>query len=199
MKKTIFFLIAIVIIANLFCQEAKTERLTGFKGGVNRTRIIGGKDVKDTDNRTGYFFGLYTLEQLSENSVLGIDMLFSAKGGKIKAYHGAAITELRYFELPIHFKHIIRTTHNDAEVQPFVGMTPAILLKGISDYDKERKDITKDLESFDFGFNIGVDIVFQKRLILGVTYTKGVTNIMKSTDYSATNSTVSFNLNTVFF
>lgn len=201
MKKTILLLIiAIALIANLFCQEAKDEkyRLIGVKGGVNITRIAYDGDNSDANNRTGYFAGLFMLEQLGDNSLLGIDMLFSIKGDKSKTLDGSAITELRYLELPVHVKYRIRPKHEKVEMQPFIGLSPAILLKGISEYEKKRTDITKEVELLDLGMNLGVDFVLQKRLILGVNYTKGLTNIFKNSIIGATNSTLSCNLNIVF-
>jgi hypothetical protein len=118
-----------VISATVFAQ-ARTE--VGFKGGVNRTDIVG-DDTSDLSHKSGAALGAFVSLKLNRFLALQPEMLYAQKGANADAYStgflGESVqTSLRfhYLEFPVILKFVIPMSGN---LNPAVYAGPALNVK----------------------------------------------------------------------
>lgn len=123
----------------------------------------------------GIFFGG------NRPGVVGVmgKVLYAKKGAKNSA--GTQAVDLYYLEIPVLLRiNAGSSSLNGVLVYGIVGPTFNVLLKGKLD----DVDVRDDYESLDIGLQFGAGVEITRFLVEGV-YTKGLKNVLKSTNASS--------------
>ncbi len=201
MKK--MFLIAAIAVLGMNSADAQVK--FGVKTGAQLTNIVG-DDFDDSDSKIGFNVGGYANIRFAEQFAFQPELLFSLQGTKYEFNElGSSIdtkTHLSYINIPLMVKWYAYDGLN-FEFGPQVGFNVASKVKvdgsGADiiegDYDFDEVYL-RDVETVDFGVNIGAGYEMENGLNFGIRYGLGLTDIAK--DYDAKNSVISLGVGYTF-
>lgn len=195
MKKTLLFA---ALLATGLTVNAQTK--FGVKVGAQLSDLIDNKSF-DAKDKIGFQVGGFANILLTEKLSFQPELLYSFQGAKLEStdvyttHEGTILTaktdvnfNLSYLQLPLMMKW--KATKNfNVEFGPQVGLKLTskakgdITLSGNEIHEKTKIDEKlDDIESFDFGLNLGVGYEIEGGFNLGVRYGLGLTEIAKDTD-----------------
>ncbi len=170
MKKLLFcFAIAVFGIANLNAQDIEF----GVKGGLNFASISG-DDIPDSGITTAFHFGVMAEINVFDKFSFQPELLYSDQG-----YATDTNTIVfNYINVPLMAKYYV-TERFSFEAGPQVGFMISA--------KNEGTDIKDQLNSFDFGLNLGIGYKLDNGLNFGARYNLGLSNINDVNGFSSKN------------
>ena len=157
----------------------------GVKAGVNLSDLKG-KDIADTEMKTGLYIGGYANLGLSDNIFFQPEVLFSMQGASMDE-EDEAFT-LNYLNVPLMFQYGINENLK-VELGPQVGF----LLKADFDNGEQEIDVKEQMSSIDFGMNLGATYQLDNGLNFSARYNLGLSDVYDSDlfDSEAKNAVIS--------
>ena len=166
-KLCIVAVLAIFSFTSVNAQGAKF----GAKAGVNFANFTG--DIEENKMLTGFHIGAFVELELSEALILQPELLFSTQGTKFKESGVSIDFNANYINLPVMFKYGVADGFN-LEAGPQIGF---LLSAEIAD-----EDIKDEMESIDFGMNVGASYDFSDDLFAQARYNFGITNLVDDSE-----------------
>lgn len=184
MKKV--FLVAAVAVLGMSQTDAQVK--FGVKAGPQLTTIVG-DDFDEADSKIGFNVGGYANIRFSEQFAFQPEVLYSMQGAKEEIAGTDISYNLSYINVPLMVKWYAYDGLN-FEFGPQVGFNVAAKAKvegsafDIADgtYDFDELPGGAEVETIDFGVNIGAGYEFTNGLNLGLRYGLGLTDIVKDSD-----------------
>jgi hypothetical protein len=193
MKK--MFLIAALAVFGMNQSNAQVK--FGVKAGPQLTNLVG-DDFEDSDSKFGFMAGAYANIRFAEQFAFQPEVLYSLQGTKGETMGTDVTTNLSYINVPLMMKWYAYDGLN-FEFGPQVGFNVGSkvnvdgsgteLVDGDYDFDEVYGN---DVETVDFGLNIGAGYEMPMGLNFGVRYGLGLTDIVKDAD--AKNSVISLGI-----
>jgi len=208
MKKLLFIAVLLMSTMGLRAQESHF----GVKLGLNRNAFNLTYDSSastispdDYKGKMGFEVGVISEFKLSDKFAVAPELLYASIGDHYevsKETSGVKVeasgnTFLNYIQIPVMGRYYI----NDAfslEFGPQIG----ILLSAESEYETKItyggntntdsgnvKDYKKEIESTDFGFNLGTGYKLENGMFFNLRYTIGLSDIAKDKDLIIKNNT----------
>jgi len=211
-KKTIMkkmFLIAALAVVGMSQSEAQVK--FGVKAGPQLTNLVGNDDA-DAESKFGFHVGGYANIRFAEQFAFQPEILYSMQGAKSEQSEtafGATVKDktefnLSYINIPLMMKWYAYDGLN-FEFGPQVGFNVAAKYKNTetisgtgTDFDgtTETKGDIDDVETVDFGLNIGAGYEMPMGLNFGIRYGLGLTEFVKDSDMK--NSVISLGIGYTF-
>ncbi|MDH7464306.1 porin family protein [Chitinophagaceae bacterium 26-R-25] len=205
MKKTLLFVLFIAAKQCIFAQKVdlgfKIHPLVGWFNGTEGIATAGGP-------RIGYSYGVMGDFYISDNYAFATELAITNICGKLD-YLGSKENQLKmrlsYVDLPISLK--LKT--NKSSSNPFryygqFGFMPSFKIGGkIKNDAGDQTSISSDLQPVKASLLIGGGTEYtlqdNTRLLLGITYNSGLSNVFKkSEDFSSKISYIALNVG-IFF
>lgn len=201
MKK--MFLAAAIAVLGLSQSDAQVN--FGVKAGPQLSNLVGNDDV-DASTKFGFHAGAYANIRISEQFAFQPELLYSMQGAESEmTYEEFGITyrdedkiQLSYINVPLMMKWYAYDGLN-FEFGPQIGFNVAAKAKGESTVTNGDGSITTsydedidDIETVDFGLNIGAGYELPMGLNFGIRYALGLTEIQKDSDLK--NSVISLGI-----
>jgi len=179
MKK--LFLVAALAVFGMSQTNAQVK--FGVKAGPQITNLVGSDDL-DANSKVGFNVGGYANIRFSEQLAFQPELLYSFQGAKTEAK-----LNLSYIQVPLMLKWYAYDGLN-FEFGPQVAFNVAgkqkvkntITGAGPLDGTTEVSSDIDDLETIDFGLNIGAGYELSNGLNFGIRYTHGLTEVIKDSD-----------------
>jgi hypothetical protein len=165
-------LVLTVFALGVFSFYASAQLSGGLKAGLNLADV--GGDAEG-DIRPSFHAGAYVNFAFSEQLSLQPELLYNSVGAK----EDDDALKLDYISIPV----MVLYSFGNFNVQagPQIGFLASAKIE-----DEDIKDFYK---STDFGFNVGVGANFNK-LNASVRYSIGLSNVVDSDDFDATNNVI---------
>lgn len=189
MKKVVLTIAAIFAFGFANAQETKF----GAKAGLNLANLTG--DVQDASMKVGFHVGGFVEIKVSDKFSVQPELLFSTQGAKEKyseSETGYSYTEesklnLSYLNIPIMAKYYVADKFS-LEAGPQIGFLMSAksdfsfseTVGGVTNSGSQNVDVKDNLESIDFGFNLGLGYDFTENVSAGARYNLGLSNIAKT-------------------
>ncbi len=205
MKK--MFLVAAVAVFGMSQSDAQVN--FGIKAGPQLTNLVGNDDV-DASSKFGFHAGAYANIRISEQFAFQPELLYSMQGAEAERTEtetilGQTITthmeekvNLSYINIPLMMKWYAYDGLN-FEFGPQVGFNMSAKSKATATTTGGGQSVTQeveqdidDIETVDFGLNIGAGYELPMGLNFGIRYGLGLTEIVK--DYDMKNSVISLGI-----
>lgn len=169
----------------------------GIRGGINIAGIGGDDDVDDAESKFGFHIGGMMLYPINENFVLQPELLITQKGWKWEdssTYYGSTYSwdekaTSWYMEIPVLAKY--KYDLPSFQLQPYIGPSLGFLLSARYKIEENEDGDTyeydgdlKHTSALELGLNLGVDALFSEKIMAGIRYNYGLTNIFDDDDYS---------------
>lgn len=185
MKK--MFLIAAVAVLGVSSADAQVN--FGIKAGPQLTNLIG-DDAEEVDSKLGFNVGGYANIRFSESFAFQPELQFSTQGAKSEWQEAGSTAKVKWNFSNINVPLMVKWYAYDGlnfEFGPQVGFNVAA--KADYDFDTPidgidgsgKRDI-EDVETVDFGLNIGAGYELPNGLNFGLRYTHGLTDVIKDVD-----------------
>lgn len=199
------FLVAAIAVLGISQTDAQVK--FGVKAGPQLSNLVGNDDI-DSESKFGIQAGAYANIRISESFAFQPEVLYSMQGAKqestqdlgIGTYRVEDKVKLDYINVPLMVKWYAYDGLN-FEFGPQVGFNVSAKAEGerrlisgegdsqiMTSYDQDIDDV----ESVDFGLNIGAGYELPMGLNFGVRYGLGLTEIVKDSDVK--NSVFSFGI-----
>lgn len=206
MKKV--FLVAALAVFGMSKSDAQVK--FGVKAGPQITNLIGDDVSDDKEAKVGVNVGGYANIRFSEQLAFQPELLFSLQGNKQTEKEEALGTtttwesknNLSYINVPLMLKWYAYEGLN-FEFGPQVGFNVGAKNETTMKISNNNGTITtesdgdiKNIETVDFGLNIGAGYELPMGLNFGLRYTHGLTNIVK--DFDAKNSVIALGVGYTF-
>jgi len=148
----------------------------GLKAGLN-VASLNGDDTDNLDARTGMFFGGFAELCFTNEFAIQPEILYSMQGAnytEIDGYDGTI--KLDYINVPIMAKIKI---FDELYIQagPQIGFLLSAKDEFKSAGESGENDIKENLNTIDFGANLGLGYQFEGGFNLGARYNLGLSNI----------------------
>lgn len=193
MKK--MFLVAAVAVLGMSQTDAQVK--FGIKAGPQLTNLVGNDDF-DGESKIGFNVGGYANIRISEQFAFQPEVLYSMQGSKMEYTEDLGIAtyevedkmKLSYINIPLMVKWYAYDGLN-FEFGPQVGFNVSAkaeserrLVNGESDptFETSLEGDIDDIETVDFGLNIGAGYELPNGLNFGLRYGLGLTEIVKDSD-----------------
>lgn len=192
MKKV--FLVAALAVLGMSQTDAQVK--FGVKAGPQITNLIGDDSGDDRQAKVGVNVGAYANIRFSEQLAFQPELQYSLQGNKYTereeilgtTYKYENKANLSYINLPLMLKWYAYDGLN-FEFGPQVGFnvgakykTTAIATNSEGTVTTESDGDIDDIETVDFGLNIGAGYELPMGLNFGLRYTHGLTDIVKDRD-----------------
>lgn len=195
-----FYLIILILIIGLTSNEIKAQDFRlGFKGNPVFSGIKPSTDYNNSaGTKIGFSYGVMFDYFLKEHYAISSELGISTLGGSVE-YSKADTSiltnlKLNYVEIPVTIKLLTDKIDNKTRIFGKFGMNLAVATKtaatisykknGIEYAYDDMKDASKYVQSFNISLVIGGGVEYNLTknldLVLGVTYTNGFLNTMKS-------------------
>lgn len=200
MKKT--FVISMLLLLSISFAFAQAQGNYGVRAGLNLSNFDG--DSK-ADNKIGFHAGFMMEYKVHPLIVVQPELLYTQRGThhetKVPGTTSKTDDLLHYVELPIFLKASIGTA--DFKIEPYLGPEFRYLVKGgwktkagssetSGDYDKD------DINSFDYGLGLGLDLRINRDILLGARYSMGMAEVFKSKLFKDKNTSIMINLGYIY-
>lgn len=206
--KKMFFIAALAVFG---MTSADAQVSFGVKAGPQLSNLIGNDDY-DSESKIGFNVGGYANIRFSEQLAFQPELQFSTQGSKAEyseSIFGATASvedkiNLSYINLPLMMKWYAYEGLN-FEFGPQVGFNVAAKSKTKTtisgtgtdlDGTTETEGDIDDVETVDFGLNIGAGYELPMGLNFGIRYNHGLTEIIKDSDLK--NSVISLGVGYTF-
>lgn len=166
MKKLLLTIIIVV-----FTVIGMSAQSFGAKAGLNIANVSG--DIEDNNALAGLNIGVFVEFELSESVFLQPELLYSAQGFKEKSEGISVDFKTEYLNIPVMFKFAVADDFN-LEAGPQVGFLLSAKILGI--------DMKDEMESVDFGANLGFSYDFTENVFAGARYYFGFTDLAKDNE-----------------
>jgi len=205
MKK--MFLIAALAVVGMGQSDAQVK--FGVKAGPQLTNLVGNDDA-DAESKFGFHVGGYANIRFAEQFAFQPEILYSMQGAKQESnyeefgitYHDEDKVELSYINIPLMMKWYAYDGLN-FEFGPQIGFNVGAKAKGDSTITDGDTTVTSsydedidDIETVDFGLNIGAGYEMPMGLNFGIRYGLGLTEFVKDSDMK--NSVISLGIGYTF-
>ena len=181
MKKVLF---SVMILAAFSIAKAQNIAY-GLKAGLNLSDWhTSNADANEAyDMRTAFHVGGFVQFTLSEKFTVQPEILYSVMGSVVNistptlrtAEASSDLTYgLDYLSIPVMAQYKV-TDAIHLELGPQLG----ILLSAKAKYDGGSEDLKDDMETVDFGMNIGAGYQLENGLLFNVRYCYGLSNFVK--------------------
>ncbi len=176
MKKSVLSLIMVLVMVTVLPVSAQIK--FGIKGGMNLSQMSLDKDVFNTTNRAGFFFGP-TLKMGLPAPGLGLDLsaLYNRQEAKVEGINNKVNTVLKQQQLivPVNVKYSIGVG-SAANIFVFAGPQIAFNIgdkvKKISELKDQAAEWT--MKSSNFSVNAGVGLTIATHFQVTANYNVGV-------------------------
>ena len=191
MKKITFISMLVTLtLSSCICHNL------GLKTGLNLA-TVNGDDTGNLDIRTGMFFGGFAELCLTNEFAIQPEILYSMQGAKYTQSDGYDGTlKLDYINVPVMAKiKVIDELYIQAG--PQVGFLLSAKDEFKSTNDSGEEDIKGDLNTIDFGANLGLGYQLESGLNFGARYNLGFSNINNgggSSDFKKHNGVFQFSV-----
>jgi hypothetical protein len=161
----------------------------GVRAGLNISDVSYSSDDGGvaTNSLTGFHIGVVNTFNLSEKIDFRPGILYSAKGFNSNDGSEDLDAKFGYFEVPLDFVYNASGVEGlKLNAGPYVGILTSAKVNGI--------DFKDDVESLDFGINVGLGYRFGD-ISIGAQYGLGMAELVKDNDggsESAKNTNISF-------
>ncbi|HWS61070.1 MAG TPA: porin family protein [Flavobacterium sp.] len=179
MKKIILTAVAFLVFGFIYAQKAQF----GAKVALNVATLTG--DVENPSSYIGWQIGGFAEFKISEKFAIQPELMYSAQGGKEsyneEGFNADTTIKLGYINIPIMAKYYVAKSFS-LEAGPQIGFL--ISAKGELEAGGEsvEVDIKDDVESVDFGLNLGAGYDFTEKFSAGLRYNFGLSDISKDID-----------------
>lgn len=196
MKKRFLTTVAIITFSFTQAQDVKF----GTKFGLNISTLT--KDIHQTKNKLGYHVGGFAEIKITDDFSIQPEILYSTQGTKaVQYYSNTSINtkmdltqDLNYLNIPIMVKIYIFDKFY-LETGPQIGFLLKAEQKAVATgtiygqpiYQTETIDNKDQLNSKDFGVNLGIGVNLSESFGAGLRYSLGLSNI----DNQSRNSEIS--------
>lgn len=152
----------------------------GMKVGANLADFYG-EDVAETEIHARFTGGPFVMYYFGPVFALQTEALLSEKGARLlDGAGGAASYRFGYMEIPLLVKTYFPTRR---ALEPNVYVGPVLDVKLYAEQDEQ--DLGRELKATDFGvafgagldYNLGFSYLWERRVMLEVRYTLGLTDI----------------------
>lgn len=178
--KKILFIALLAIGANSLDAQTKF----GVKAGAQITNWTG-DDADGLDSKVGFQVGGYANIRFSEQFAFQPELLLSTQGAKGEEDGIKIKFNTTYINVPLMMKWYAYQGLN-FEFGPQVGFNVGSKIKAetpVGDVDMDFDEVfADDVETINFGLNIGAGYELPMGLNFGVRYGLGLTDIMKDAD-----------------
>jgi outer membrane immunogenic protein len=200
MKRSLMMLSLTCFALTLFAQVDHREKLGEKKGtkmnnlaaaaafiGANSSTLVGDKS---TSNKSiwGFHAGIGTpVVHFSQTLGIRAELVYSQQGdeysyGETSYYSSNTVSRMDYLNLGV----LARYQHRSG-IYAEAGLQPGLLLSakekttssGMGGGGTTKKDIRKELNSFDLGLPIGAGYIYKKKVALSARFTPGLLNVNK--------------------
>jgi len=196
LRRSLWVVAAALFVASLAVPQASAQNIKlGVKGGVNFADV-GGDDVSDTKNKTGFIAGGFAEFMIGNMFAVQPEVLYSQKGFKIDDPDVDGKLKLDYFEVPVLLK--INVPIEGSKVHPSFYAGPAVSIKSSCKLQGEESGVSFDIDcdsplivdfigeelpikSTDFGIVFGGGISFDvggAEVGVDVRYNLGLTKVV---------------------
>lgn len=163
-------------LLGLFCFGIANAQL-GIRAGLTSAKVTfdtEGFMLEPAKSKIGFHAGVTYDLSVGTKLMLRPGLLYSTKGWKIEDSGFTSEASLGYIDIPI---HLLYKFGADAEKGFFIagGPTVSLLMSASSD----GEDIKDDVNSTDFGFNLGFGYILNPQLSFGLDATVGLSNLDK--------------------
>ncbi len=171
MKKIIFIVVALLVSAATYAQEAHF----GVKAGMNLSNMTG--DDIDGDMKAGIYLGGFVNFKLTEKFALQPELIYSQQGAKND--EGGVDEKLRtdYLNVPIMAKFYVSEGFN-LQVGPQIGF----LLKSEYEQDDVDVDIKDETKGVDFSLGLGCEYEMESGFGINLRYNIGLSEVYDDID-----------------
>ena len=189
-------IVLVAIILALSVGMLVAQPVFGARLGMNMANVSQ-KNIKNNETRLGLNAGAMIQYSIAENVIFQPEILYSMKGMNIdlptNPYKSA-----NYVEIPMLVKYSVNLPN--MKIQPYIGPAIGMLLSAKSGNDNFDNDFKDDMESFEYGLNLGADVVFMKSFMVGMRYDMGLSNVWKDApdDYEVYNRVIMVNIGYLF-
>ena len=188
------FLIAALAVFGMSQTNAQVK--FGVKAGPQLTNLIGDGTSDEREAKVGVNVGGYANIRFSEQLAFQPELLYSLQGNKYSDEYEIAGTRtkiennanLSYINVPLMLKWYAYEGLN-FEFGPQIGFnvgnknkTTTIVSNNEGTVTTETEGDIKDIETVDFGLNIGAGYELPMGLNFGLRYSHGLTDIVKDSD-----------------
>lgn len=175
MKKLLLsaaFAVCSVIAVN--AQEVKF----GVKAGPQIANLTGDDFFDEADSKFGFHAGVYAnIKFGGDQFAFQPELLFSTQGAKLDEQGVDIKYNLNYLNIPLMLKWYAYEGFN-VEFGPQVGFNMSAKAKGEFLGQSFNEDM-EDIETIDFGLNIGAGYELESGINFGIRYGLGLTEIAK--------------------
>ena len=176
MKKII--LSAIALGAFSFAAQAQTPDLKlGAKAGVNLANITNA----EADMKTGFHVGVLAEIFINEKFSVQPELLYSSQGAKSKVEGIEYKSSLDYINIPIMAKYYVMDGLS-VQAGPQVGFLVKAEDKISGGIASGTRDIKDELQSVDFGINLGAGYELPMGVFFDARYNLGLSKINKESE-----------------
>lgn len=204
-----FYLIILILIAGLSTNlvQAQDFRL-GFKGNPLFSMVKPNTDYNNSaGTKIGFSYGVMFDYFLKEHYAISTELGISSLGGNVE-YSKSDTTistnlKMNYVEIPIAIKLLTEKINNKTKIFGKFGANIAVATKnsatisykknGVEYAYDDMKDASKYMQSFNISLVMGGGVEYNLTknldLVLGLTYTNGFLNTMKSPSIYRLNNT----------
>ncbi|HMI80125.1 MAG TPA: porin family protein [Ferruginibacter sp.] len=200
MKKLLMMLCFTWVVATVYAQEDYRTKFGEIKGtkfnniaaaalfaGVNSSTLSGDNSASNR-SITGFHAGVGTpVYHISETLGIRAELVYSQQGdqysyGESSYYTSHTVSRMNYLNLPL----LARYQHRSGFFAE-AGLQPGLLLSakekttssGMGGGGTTKKDIKKELNSFDLGLPVGAGYIYKKKVALSARVTPGLLNVNK--------------------
>jgi hypothetical protein len=151
----------------------------GIRAGLNMANVsYSGEDEIETSNLIGFHFGVVNTFNVAEKIDFRPGLLYSGKGYSIDFDFGGVSEsldfKLTYLEVPLDFVYNASGVDGlKINAGPYLGLLLAAKADG--------EDVKDDVESLDFGLNLGLGYRFGN-ISIGAQYGLGLANLQKESN-----------------
>lgn len=181
MNAKAFMIVCIFLITSSFLFSI------GFRAGLNLSDFAS-SEISNNSVKYGLNVGVFGVNRLANNFIFQPEIIFSQKGctfdfGDVfDEYSYEEDFNLNYIEIPLLLKKEF-SANKDVSIQLYGGPSIAFLTSANINTsfgsDSEDHDATKYFNTTDISLNVGVDLYFNEKIMAGIRYNRGVTDISK--------------------
>lgn len=185
MKKIVLITTLMLLAFSMsFAQE-----IFGFKAGVNFNNYTDGNVTPE--NLLGFNAGMVGMYSVHPLIKIQPELLYSQRGANYENLKTKEV--LHYAELPIFLK--LNLLDGNFNIQPYVGPEFRYLIKGQRTITVGSNDTTNDIDNlkkFDYGFGLGLDLMFNRNMLVGARYSKSLSEFHENFKTKHTSLQASF-------
>ncbi len=189
-------IVLVAIILTLSVGMLVAQPVFGARLGLNMANISG-ENVDNNTMKLGLNAGAMMQYPIAENILFQPELLYTMKGANYDLPTDP-FWSASYIEIPMLVKYNVAMP--TMKIQPYLGPSLGMLMSAKYGNEDSDTDVKDDMESMEFGLNLGADVIFMKSFMAGLRYNMGLTNIVKDAedDDTVKNTGIMVNLGYIF-